>query len=274
MGVFVSSADFLFLERADCPGERLRTCELVDRGAAGGAADLFPGRAGRACWHCCHPCEPPATLAMPMPIAYDHARDAFTVVGTFCSFACMKTFNGNRLSAKRDTNYLTLALFVRRFYGRYTRIAPAPQRVVLAAFGGALSIEEFRARSREPPAPARPFARAGEPTVVLADDDSHRITVVPHAGDSDRAHDPGAPPRREKARRAPSASAAAAGGAAPAAAATAAKRKKKEPAPGPAPPEDAMLKLKRSDDGDGGAGGAGAVQQRDILATLMGLTFN
>ena len=183
-----------------------------------------------------------------MPIEHDERTDVFTVVGAFCSFACMKAYNSGRKSSRKDVNYLNISLFARRFYGKCVRIPPALPKTNLAAFGGTMSIEEFRAAAVDPAYPPDPFSLKGEPAVVVVGDDSHNIPVVPHEGDpvmhvETRAHPAPRPPRDA---------------APPARKAPAQKRKKKEAPQAAASADDAMLKLRRTDDGEEPGTQAGA----------------
>lgn len=99
------------------------------------------------CWHCCHAF---ATQPLPMPIAYDDRRDSFAVMGTFCSWACMKAFNFESKSYLSAVNANIITLFHKKCTGRLGGIRPAPPRITLREFGGRMSIEEFRAASNNP----------------------------------------------------------------------------------------------------------------------------
>ena len=91
------------------------------------------------CWWCCHSidCEP---LHMP----YEYKKDQFMTKGQFCSWECMKAYN------VRNESYTTcrvadlITLYRKRVYGHIDPVRVAPDRMVLQAFGGELSIEEFR----------------------------------------------------------------------------------------------------------------------------------
>lgn len=100
-----------------------------------------PPRGGTLCWYCAHPFE---GRAYPMPIKYDDRRDLFYVTGAFCGFPCMKRFNSERDSYLKHTNATTISLFVKRCLGRVTPVRSAPPRCALAAFGGTMSIAQFR----------------------------------------------------------------------------------------------------------------------------------
>lgn len=94
------------------------------------------------CWHCCHAFEGPP---LPLPVRYDERRDIFHVVGTFCSWGCMKSYNMDSGSWMKHVNTTIITLFRKRCTGVLGGIKPAPPKLALKAFGGTMSIEEFRA---------------------------------------------------------------------------------------------------------------------------------
>lgn len=113
----------------------------------------WPERTDTLCWHCCHPFD---TQPLPMPYAYDDRRDIFHVKGCFCSWACIKTYNSSDSSYLKHARAMLITLFRKRSTGVLGRlvdgklvdhIVPAPPREMLRAFGGTLTIEEFRATS-------------------------------------------------------------------------------------------------------------------------------
>ena len=252
---FSAKDDFLFIGKTSIPGRTVRTRDLYAHGAsADGDGVQFPG-SEQLCWHCCHACTP-GTLALPMPIEHDERTDVFTVVGAFCSFSCMKAFNSNRVSFRKDVNYLNISLFARRFYGRCSRVTAAHQRNRLRVFGGDMTIEDFRQSTRDPPYPTTPFSLHGEPSVVVVEDDSHNIKVVPHDSDPviDRETrlDRPPPPERAVAPKKP-----------------VAKWKKKEPAEAPPSADDAMLKLRRTGEDGAAQQGGGS---KCILESMLCFT--
>lgn len=107
----------------------------------------WPTATDKWCWYCCHPFGTPP---LPMPIKYDDKRDVFHVMGTFCSWACMKAFNLDSSSYMKPVNANNITLLHKRCTGSLARIRPAPPRQALAVFGGTMSIEEFRAASGRP----------------------------------------------------------------------------------------------------------------------------
>ena len=104
----------------------------------------WPATTDTWCWYCCHPFDGPP---LPMPIKYDDRRDIFHVSGTFCSWPCMKKYNGESTSYLKAVNATTITLFHKRCTGVLASIKPAPPRIALRVFGGSMSIDEFRAAS-------------------------------------------------------------------------------------------------------------------------------
>lgn len=93
------------------------------------------------CWHCCHPFDGPP---LPLPLRYDPKLDRFHVVGTFCSWACVKAYNMDSSSYMRHVNTTVITLFHKKCTGQLRCLRPAPPRLALKAFGGHMTIEEFR----------------------------------------------------------------------------------------------------------------------------------
>lgn len=114
---------------------RVRPCD--------GGGD-WPPRTDTWCWHCCHPFDGPP---LPLPFKYDAARDEFHVKGTFCSWACMKAYNMESGTYLKNVTATVITLFKKRCTGRLEPTRSAPPRVALRAFGGSMSIDEFRAAS-------------------------------------------------------------------------------------------------------------------------------
>jgi hypothetical protein len=82
-----------------------------------------------------------------MPFRHDPRTDVFHVKGTFCSFACMKAFDWDSGSALRGVRGEYIRMFRRRCMGDSAPCKAAPPRVALRAFGGDMTIEQFRAQS-------------------------------------------------------------------------------------------------------------------------------
>lgn len=107
----------------------------------------WPSKTDVWCWYCCHPFD---TSPLPMPIKYDDRRDIFHVMGTFCSWNCMKAHNSESNSYLKNVNAMNITLFHKRCTGQLGNVRPAPPRVVLRAFGGTMTIDEFREMSGKP----------------------------------------------------------------------------------------------------------------------------
>lgn len=109
-----------------------------------------------------------------MPIDYNSKRDAFTVIGNFCGVGCMKAYNGTRISHTKEVNYTNISLFAKRCFGRLVDVKPAPPRSSLLAFGGTMTIEEFRAKT-----PNDAKLTGDGPEVVFAESDSFKVSAPP-----------------------------------------------------------------------------------------------
>jgi hypothetical protein len=107
---------------------------------------ISQGKSGIWCWHCCHPFDGPR---IPLPVAYDERLDVWRTKAAFCSFACAKAWNHDNEGHRSGMQGMLLTLFKKRTFGTLEAIVPAPPRCLLAVFGGAMSIEEFRAASGE-----------------------------------------------------------------------------------------------------------------------------
>lgn len=95
------------------------------------------------CFWCCHQFVSKAVF---MPI--NLKGDTFLVRGVFCSFECCMAYVNNTSEYKKNRrlvqylfNYSTKTRVFRE------KVKPAPPRELLKMFGGALSIEEFRAKN-------------------------------------------------------------------------------------------------------------------------------
>jgi hypothetical protein len=223
----------------------------------GGTARAFerprsspPGAEKELCWHCCHSFDWPG---LPMPIDYDPLRDAFKVIGNFCGIGCMKAFNGRRLSHTREVNYTNISTFAKRCFGKRISAPSAPPRESLLAFGGTLTIEQFREKSAAIGEDTSSLELVdGGPTVVFVEKDGFAVPRPPEdaerrlpkqgetRGDFDDDAASSSSPRpsdvykkKENAKKRPSAKAA-----------VSAHAKKK--AQRPLPTDEAVLKLKKS----------------------------
>ena len=242
------------LHRTDLPCERItRLSYQGHQAAAVGNIHTTRGEPwpsepdpGALCWYCCHGFS--GTMPLPMPIGYCADRDVFLVAGCFCSWACMKAFNFERRHYRRDINALNISHFIHRCRGKPTPVRSAPPRCQLRAFGGHLTIEEFRAASRVEGDDAAPTVPRSRPPVVEA---------VPMPGEP-MSMQPATGSLREPPRTDPVAAKAAvpSGGGA----------KKKAAKKAPEPPCSASLKIKRA--------ATALPAQFDLLSRSMGLQFN
>lgn len=94
------------------------------------------------CWWCCHPFD---GEEVHLPYKYDELTNKFYTTGIFCSWNCVKAF---AMSKYRLSNSgiicQNITLYRKRLYGKIARTSPAPDRYALKAFGGTMTIEEFR----------------------------------------------------------------------------------------------------------------------------------
>lgn len=105
----------------------------------------YPETTDQLCWHCCHGFD---TRPLPMPVKYDDRRDLFHVIGTFCSWECMKAYNLSSRDYRQDVNAINVSLFRKRCTGSAGPLRSAPPRSMLQAFGGTMTIDEFRSTNK------------------------------------------------------------------------------------------------------------------------------
>lgn len=96
----------------------------------------------RLCWYCCHPW---VGAVIPFPVSYDERRDKFKVIGQFCSWECLKAYNRDYYAnIRRSINDVNMRHYYKKLTGDTRCFRCAPHRAHLKAFGGTLTIEEFR----------------------------------------------------------------------------------------------------------------------------------
>lgn len=103
----------------------------------------------KSCCHWC--CEEIDGIVVGMPVRYDQSSDTYTTTGNFCSFECAlaNNFNMNYGSSKMwEINTWVQDMAWRAGYSN--KVRPAPSRLSLLAFGGPLSITEFRSMHKGP----------------------------------------------------------------------------------------------------------------------------
>ncbi len=91
------------------------------------------------CWWCCHDI-PGETYHMP----YKFEKQQFHTCGHFCSWPCVKAYNifSNRPQLGTISTLITQYRF--KLSGKIQTLNAAPHRFALKAFGGTMTIEEFR----------------------------------------------------------------------------------------------------------------------------------
>lgn len=95
----------------------------------------------KLCWHCCHAikCK---TLQYPFKL---NNNGKFTVGGQFCSWECIKGYARDDMSrVLSGVHQLNIRHYRKMITGLMDPVLPAPPRMTLKAFGGHLTIEEFR----------------------------------------------------------------------------------------------------------------------------------
>jgi hypothetical protein len=120
---------------------RQGTVRVVEQGR-------WPTSSSVLCWHCCHPFTGPP---LPMPTHYDDRLDIFHVTGTFCSWECMKAYNldsRSHASGRIDVTITSMFRKVCTIRGTTRGIRSAPPRIKLEAFGGDMTIDEFRSTNK------------------------------------------------------------------------------------------------------------------------------
>lgn len=116
---------------------------LVGRGEVEverGVVCEWPDKTELLCWHCAHGYKTPP---IPRPIGYDHKLQRYTVRGCYCSWSCAAAACSNI----RESGYLYN--LHKEVCGSGKRIVAAPPKYMLRAFGGDMTIEEYRSVEEE-----------------------------------------------------------------------------------------------------------------------------
>lgn len=96
----------------------------------------------RLCWHCCHPWQ---GKSIEFPISQDPRLKKFKVVGQFCSWECIKGYNRDNFANLRNSiQDVNIRYYRKMLTGNVVPIPAAPPRSFLKAFGGKMTIDEFR----------------------------------------------------------------------------------------------------------------------------------
>ena len=97
------------------------------------------------CWWCCHEIE---SESLHLPYKYNNKK--FNTMGHFCSWSCMKAFNIESFPQHKSGSYgMNIMLMKKNIDGKIEPIITAPSKYCLIAFGGTISIEEFRANGNK-----------------------------------------------------------------------------------------------------------------------------
>ena len=92
------------------------------------------------CWWCCHPSN---QELLPMPHKYDGKSNVYHTMGQFCSFACMRAYNGERNDYIKQSVFNLISKYELDSTGMLYNVI-APPRCCLKVFGGDMTIEDFR----------------------------------------------------------------------------------------------------------------------------------
>ena len=96
----------------------------------------WPTKCNTLCWWCCHSFE---SIPIPCVSKYDSIRKRFKIYGIFCSWNCAAAH-----AMKENDSILNLQLLKREWTGDASNIERSPSRYILKAFGGHMSLEEYR----------------------------------------------------------------------------------------------------------------------------------
>ena len=96
----------------------------------------WPQKCSSLCWWCCH-----TFLNVPIPCVsnYDYKRKRYHLNGVFCSWECASAFTRIKFKSLIDLYRLK-----KEWTGDASILDIAPSRYILKAFGGYMSIEDFR----------------------------------------------------------------------------------------------------------------------------------
>jgi hypothetical protein len=124
-------------------------CEILENFKISRESDdenYWPEKTDVACWWCCHKFT---SFPLGLPMRYDEHKNLFRVSGVFCSFSCI-------IAYKNELNISNVNHLIKFLYNKLTgtnisntSLTTAPPRSFLKMFGGKLSIEEFRSKSKE-----------------------------------------------------------------------------------------------------------------------------
>ena len=105
--------------------------------------DSIPPTTDDLCWWCCHPFSGQPCVGV---IRYVKHTQTYQTFGNFCSWACVIAFKCEHHSYFND-----FSMFIRQIVSTTPSIHKAMSRFTLSAFGGHLSISEYRSMTGETP---------------------------------------------------------------------------------------------------------------------------
>lgn len=105
----------------------------------GKTTNEWPDKTDILCWWCCHSFQ---TFPCFIPTRYDEIRKRYKVTGNFCSWNCAQSYY---VQQYRETHRGDMFLnMLKQLQLPISKIKNAPPKEVLKAFGGLLTIEEYR----------------------------------------------------------------------------------------------------------------------------------
>jgi hypothetical protein len=99
----------------------------------------WPNQTNVLCWWCCHSFK---TFPCFIPTRYDEIRKRYKVTGNFCSWNCAQSYYAQEFRQYRRGDMFMNML--KELQIPYSKIKNAPPKEVLQAFGGTLTIEDYR----------------------------------------------------------------------------------------------------------------------------------
>tara|TARA_Y100000389_G_scaffold190678_1_gene215782 strand:+ start:14439 stop:15485 length:1047 start_codon:yes stop_codon:yes gene_type:complete len=102
--------------------------------------NTWPQKTNISCWWCCHTFD-----TRPIALPQSYSDNTFKVSGCFCSFNCAHAYNRS-LKDPHTWERESLLKYMKRliFPGEKDEIIAAPKKEILEAFGGTISIEQYR----------------------------------------------------------------------------------------------------------------------------------
>lgn len=104
-----------------------------------------PTCVSKLCWHCCHSWD---GETLEYPFSYNNKTGHFKTGGQFCSWECIKGYGRDTMSrVLSGVHQVNIRYYRKMLTGKTDMIVPAPNKMVLQAFGGHMTIEEYRNKS-------------------------------------------------------------------------------------------------------------------------------